>query len=412
MEHFSYIDGELHCDGVPIAQIADAVGTPLYIYSRTAIEHHYTVFDSAFSVDHITCYAVKACSNLAILSALAKLGAGADIVSGGELNRALRAGIDPKKIVFSGVGKTVEEIDFAIITGILSINVESFAELRAIEYRAQQLDRVASVAIRVNPDVDPFTHPYISTGLKKNKFGVDIHESVELFEYAAQSMHLDICGVSSHIGSQLTDISPFVNALEKVRALYDNLVKKGIVLRYIDVGGGLGIVYDNETTSHPREFAAAIQPLVADISATLIFEPGRMIVGNAGMLVTKVLYTKTNNGKLFVIVDAGMNDLARPSLYHAYHRIEPVRQSEGDGYTADIVGPICETGDFLARGREMAGKPCGYLAVLSAGAYGFSMSSNYNTRPRPAEVLVEGDKWRVIRRRETFDDLIRGETCE
>ncbi len=333
-----------------------------------------------------------------------------DLVSGGELYRALKAGADPGKIVYSGVGKREDEIDFALRTGILMFNVESDQELEKINARAQILGVRAGIGLRVNPDVDPQTHPHISTGLKENKFGINIEASLKAYRRAAGLKHLDIKGVSCHIGSQVTKISPFIDALARLKELILQLRKEGIVIRYLDLGGGLGITYDREAPPHPSEYARAIIEAAREMDCTFIFEPGRVIVGNAGILVTRVLYTKENEGKRFIIVDAGMNDLVRPSLYGSFHHIQPVIRRKGEEITADVVGPICESGDFLAKGRKLPAFEQGeLLAVMSAGAYGFSMSSNYNSRPRVPEILVRDDRWHVIRKRETWEDLIRGE---
>jgi diaminopimelate decarboxylase len=333
-----------------------------------------------------------------------------DLVSGGELYRALKAGADPAKIVYSGVGKREDEIDFALRTGILMFNVESDQELEKINARAEILGVRAGIGLRVNPDVDPQTHPHISTGLKENKFGINIEASLMAYRRAAGLKHLDIKGVSCHIGSQVTKISPFIDALARLKELIRQLRKEGIAIRYLDLGGGLGITYDREAPPHPSEYARAIIDAAREMDCTFIFEPGRVIVGNAGILVTRVLYTKENEGKKFIIVDAGMNDLVRPSLYDSFHLIQPVIRREREEITADVVGPICESGDFLAKGRKLPALEQGeLLAVMSAGAYGFSMSSNYNSRPRVPEILVRDDRWYVIRKRETGEDLIHGE---
>ncbi len=412
MHYFRYENEELHCEKIPLHKLADEVGTPCYVYSHATLKHHFTVFDSAFSsVPHLTCFAVKANSNLALLNLFGSLGGGVDIVSGGELYRARKAGIPASRIVYSGVGKTTEEIDFALREDILMFNIESTQELEAINARAGHLGRRAGIALRVNPDVDPKTHPYISTGLKKNKFGVDIDHAVRSYEQARTMDHVDVKGVSCHIGSQLTEISPFVDALRRLRTLISRLEDLGIPIQYLDLGGGLGIVYDQEAPPHPHEYAQAILDELKGLSCTLIFEPGRVIVGNAGILLTKVLYTKRTPSKDFVIVDGGMNDLLRPSLYGSYHQILPVTKYGRETQVVDVVGPICESGDFLARDRGLPMVRQGdLLAVMSAGAYGFTMSSNYNSRPRVAEVLVREDRYHVVRKRETYEDLIRGES--
>uniref|UniRef100_A0A832A3N4 Diaminopimelate decarboxylase n=1 Tax=Desulfacinum infernum TaxID=35837 RepID=A0A832A3N4_9BACT len=409
MHHFHYENGRLCCEEVPIDSLARDVGTPVYVYSRATLTHHFTVFDGAFSqIPHLTCYSVKANSNVAILALFGSLGGGVDIVSGGELFRARRAGIRPEKIVYSGVGKTRDEIDYALSEDILMFNIESRQELEAISQRAQALGRTARIALRVNPDVDPKTHPYITTGMEKNKFGIRVEEALESYRHAMTLPGVEVVGIDCHIGSQLTETVPFVDALKRLRALMGRLHELGLSIRYLDLGGGLGITYADEEPPHPTEYAEAILKEMDGLPCTLIFEPGRVIVGNAGILVTRVLYTKKTPTKHFVIVDAGMNDLIRPSLYGAYHHIQPVVLSERGTETVDVVGPICESGDFLARERAMPQvTPGELLAVMSAGAYGFSMASNYNSRPRPAEVLVNGGSYHVIRRRETWDDLVR-----
>jgi diaminopimelate decarboxylase len=416
MNHFSFKNGELYCDEVAVAEIAEAVGTPLYLYSKKTLLQHFHAFDSGFAdIRHLTCFAVKACSNIAILHLFAAEGGGADIVSGGELFRALKAGITPERIIYSGVGKTSEELRYGLASGILLFNVESAQELERLQQIAVDMGKVAPVSFRVNPDVDPLTHAYISTGLAKNKFGIPIQEAMSLYQRAAAMEGIAVKGISCHIGSQLTLISPFVESIIKIRMFIQALGDKGIPIEYIDLGGGVGITYDEETPPHPHEYAAAIRKELEGLECTLILEPGRVIVGNAGILVTRVQYTKTNSGgetsKKFVIVDAAMNDLTRPSLYDAYHTIQPVREAEAFKEKVDIVGPVCETGDFLAKDRDLPRIVQGdLLAVMSAGAYGFSMSSNYNSRPRVAEVLVDGHHYAVIRRRETLDMLIHGES--
>jgi diaminopimelate decarboxylase len=411
MHHFLYRDGRLFCEDVPIEAIAREVGTPFYCYSHATLTRHFQAFDSAFDiVDHLTCFSVKSCSNVAVLRVLANLGAGVDIVSGGELYRALKAGVPPERIVFSGVGKTASEIAYALDTGILMFNLESAQELLAVNECAGRLGRRAPVAIRVNPDVDARTHPYISTGLKQNKFGIDVEAAVAEYIRARDLPHLEVVGVDCHIGSQLTEVSPFVDALRRLKLLIERLRGEGIQIRYLDLGGGLGITYRDEEPPPPKEYAQVLMAETDRLDCRLIFEPGRVIVGNAGILVTRVLYLKEGPAKNFIIVDAGMNDLIRPSLYGSYHQIQPVADRERPQIRADVVGPICETGDFLARDRKLPQMEQGeMLAVMSAGAYGFSMSSNYNTRPRAAEVLVRGDRFQVIRSRETYQDLLRGE---
>ncbi len=407
MHYFIYHAGELYCEEVPVKKIVERYGTPLYIYSGKTIRRHFKVFESAFNeIDHLTCYSVKANSNLAILALLAREGAGADIVSGGELHRALKAGIPPQKIVFSGVGKTPAEMESALKAGILMFNVESLEELEVLGEVARTLRIKAPFSIRANPNVDPKTHPYISTGLSKNKFGVPEEEVIPAYLKTKENPWLCPIGLDAHIGSQLTTISPFVDALKRLKSLWEELTSLGFELKYLDIGGGLGIVYDQEEPPLPDEYSSAILKELKGLPTILILEPGRLIVGNAGILVTKVLYTKSNREKKFVIVDAGMNDLIRPSLYQAYHRIVPVEEKEGEEVVVDIVGPICESGDFLAKERRIPQVRRGdLLAVMSAGAYGFVMSSNYNSRPRVAEVLVEGDQFFLIRQRERVEDL-------
>ena len=409
MHHFHYKNNKLYAEGVPLTKIAEAVGTPCYIYSQATLTHHFKVFDNAFSdVSHLTCYSVKANSNIALLKLFASLGGGVDVVSGGELFRALKAEVPPQKIVFSGVGKTEDEIKMALEVGILMFNVESEAELETIHEIASRLGKIAPIALRVNPDIDPKTHPYISTGLRKSKFGIDIKIAEQLYLKANHMPHIRVIGIDCHIGSQLTLLSPFLDALERIKLLYQKLEAQGLKLQYLDLGGGLGIPYGEEIPPHPTEYAQAIKAAAQDLNCTLIFEPGRVIVGNAGILLTKVLYSKQGKGKTFIIVDAAMNDLIRPSLYHAHHEIKPVEEKKRPVIVADVVGPICETGDFFAQERKMPLVQSGeLLAIMSAGAYGFVMSSNYNSRPRVAEVLVNGDRYQVIRKRECYEDLIR-----
>ena len=417
MNHFEYRNGEMFAEEVPLKRIAKEVGTPAYVYSLATLKRHYQVFDQAFAkVPHIVCFSVKANSNLALLRAFAKQGSGFDIVSGGELFRALKAGGDPKKIVFSGVGKKKEEIEYALDTGILMFNVESDEELTALNEIAAGMGKKAPISLRVNPDVDPQTHPYISTGMKKAKFGVDIKKSLETYKKAVGLRHIDVVGVDCHIGSQLTSVTPFVDALAKVREYLDRVLagemkKEGALIRYLDLGGGLGINYNDETPPLPQDYAKAIIEGVDGLDVTLILEPGRVIVGNAGILLTEVQYIKETDTKKFVIVDAGMNDLIRPALYGSYQAIRPVVESKTEPIVADVVGPICESGDFFAKDREIARpKRNDLLAVMSAGAYGFTMASNYNSHPKPPEILVDGDRYYVVRKRETMEDLINGET--
>lgn len=411
MDDFNYVGGRLFCEGVPVEDIAREAGTPVYIYSYKTLTRHFRVFDEAFDgLPHMVCFAMKANSNAAVVRTFAKLGGGADVVSGGELTRALSAGVPPERIVYAGVGKTDAEIEQALKAGILMFNIESSEELAAMDAIAGKLGVKAPIAIRINPDVDAKTHPYISTGLKKNKFGIAIEQAATEYRAAARLANIEVVGIHQHIGSQLTEVSPFVDALEKTVGLVRSLKAEGLDIRYIDVGGGLGIRYLDENPPHPDELARALGPVLAGTGCTLVFEPGRVLVGNAGALVTKVLYRKSTEARNFVIVDAGMNDLMRPSLYGAYHEIRPALTREDGEFVADVVGPICETGDFLARDRKMAIPQRGdILAVMSAGAYGYTMSSNYNSRTRPAEVMVSGEGYHVVRRREEAGDLTRGE---
>ena len=415
MPEFRYQDGEFHCEAVPLRTIAESVGTPCYVYSYARLLRQYRAFDAAFNdVPHIVAYAIKANSNVAVLRLLAKEGAGGDIVSGGELFRALEAGIEPRRIVFAGVGKTEEEIRYALRSDILMFNVESSEELVALDRVAAELGTKARVALRINPDIDPKTHPYIATGLKKSKFGISAERALDEFKLATTLSHIEIVGVHKHIGSQLTQVSPFVDALRKILVLVEQLKGIGIQIRYLNVGGGLGITYQDEIPLQPQDLARAISPLVKDLKCVVIFEPGRAIVGNAGVLVTKVLYHKANPDKMFLIVDAAMNDLIRPALYGAYHEIKPVHEPRDKGKKqalVDVVGPVCESGDFLAKDRMMPlVDPGGLLVVMSAGAYGFSMASNYKSRPRVPEVLVRDGEFHVIRTREDYADLMRGES--
>lgn len=411
MNHFQYRNDELHAEDVSVAELVAKHGTPLYVYSHATIERHFRVIDDAFkNVPHTICFSVKANSNVAVLRLLAKLGSGMDIVSGGELIRAMKAGVDPKKIVFSGVGKTPSEIRAALEAGILFFNVEVEDELEEINAIAKGMGKKAGITLRVNPDVDAKTHDYISTGKKANKFGIAIGRAREVYARAKALSNLEILGVDCHIGSQLTSTGPFVEALTRLKELVLSLRKDGIEVKYADIGGGLGVTYKDEAPPSPEQYAADILKVVGDLGVHLVLEPGRVIVANAGVLVTKVLYRKENEGKRFVIVDGAMNDLLRPTLYGAWMGIDPVKKSTKPPVTADIVGPICETGDFLAKDREVADVQSGdLLCVRSAGAYGFSMSSNYNTRPRAAEVLVHGSAADVIRERETVEELLAKE---
>jgi len=412
MHHFHYQGDELYCENVPLREIASKVGTPTYIYSSATLKQHFTVFDGSFQgMPHLTCYSVKANASLAILGLFSALGGGADIVSGGELYKARRAGIPADRIVYSGVGKTTAEIDFALRENILMFNIESFQELEAVNSRAAAMNTRARIALRVNPDVDPKTHPYISTGLKKNKFGIDIEQALKAYERARELHHIEILGVDCHIGSQLTETAPFVEALRRLKMLVARLKERGIGVQYLDLGGGLGIPYHEEEPPHPREYAHAVVEELRDLPCTLILEPGRVIVGNAGVLLTQVLYTKKTEAKEFIIVDAGMNDLVRPSLYGSYHSIQPFERRQRESRVVDVVGPICESSDFIARDRVLPEmRPGEFMAVMSAGAYGFSMSSNYNMRGRAAEALVNGSRFHVARERESWADLIRGES--
>jgi len=411
MHYFIYKDGRLFCEDVSIEKIADEIGTPFYLYSYKTLVRHFNAFNNAFSeVDHITCFSVKSNSNISILRLFSKLGGGADIVSEGELYRAIKAGINPNRIVYSGVGKREDEIEYAILSDILMFNVESHQELLKIDEIAKKLNKKARISIRVNPDIDPKTHPYISTGMRENKFGIDYKDAIEEYKFAKGLKNIEIIGISCHIGSQLLQISPFVDSLKRLLSLTKKLEEEGIRIRYLDIGGGLGIRYSDEKPPHPNEYAEAIKKEIRGLDLTLILEPGRVIVGNAGILVSRVLYKKEQHGKIFFIVDAGMNDLIRPSLYGSYHEIWPVVKRDREVVEADIVGPICESGDFFAKKRRIQDlEPGDLIAIMSAGAYGFVMSSNYNSRPRAAEVMVKEDKFYVIRERERYEDLIRGE---
>lgn len=411
MDHFEFRHGQLFAEDVPVLRLAERYGTPLYVYSRATLQRHYHAFDEALSgLEHMVCYAVKANSNLAVLQTLAQAGAGFDIVSGGELQRVLRAGGRADRTVFSGVGKTEDEIRVALEMGIYCFNVESEYELDLIDVTARLMGKRASIALRVNPDVDAKTHPYISTGLKNNKFGVDIATAETLYRRAAKMSGVEIVGIAYHIGSQLLDVAPFLDALDRVLALVQRLAAQGITLRHIDVGGGLGVRYHNETPLAPHDWAAALKPKLENLGMRILTEPGRAIAGNAGILVTRVLGLKGGDDKRFAIVDAAMNDLLRPTLYQAWMDIVPVvAQSGRELRTYDIVGPICESGDWLGKDRRLAIATDDLLAVRTAGAYGFTMASNYNSRPRAAEVMVDGADAHLVRARETFDDLIRGE---
>ena len=411
MHHFEMKNGTLYAEGVSVKELAKRYGTPLYVYSSATLKRHFQAFDSAFdAVPHLTCYSVKANSNLAVLRLLTSLGAGMDIVSGGELYRALLAGVPAERIVYSGVGKKAAEIAQALNAGILMFNVESVQELIRINDVAKGLGKKAQVSFRINPDVDPKTHPYISTGMKKNKFGLNIESALDAYALARDLPAVEPVGMDCHIGSQLTTIEPFLEALDKLLAFYEKLKGMNLDIRYLDLGGGLGIPYNEEEPPHPKEFGAALTKALSGIPLKVILEPGRVIVGNAGILVTEVLYTKQTPSKSFVIVDAAMNDLVRPSLYGSFHRIEEVEPKGRGEQDVDVVGPICESGDFLAKDRMLPEVMQGeLLAVYSAGAYGFTMSSNYNTRTRAAELLVDGENVIVARRRETYEALVAHE---
>ncbi|WP_372965057.1 diaminopimelate decarboxylase [Marinobacter sp.] len=413
MDYFNYRNGELYAEDVPVARIAAQFGTPSYIYSRATFERHYRAYDDALSGrPHLVCYAVKANSNLAVLNVLAKLGAGFDIVSAGELERVLRAGGEASKVVFSGVGKQEWEMKRALEAGVRCFNVESDTELDRLNKVAGELGVKAPVSLRVNPDVDAGTHPYISTGLKENKFGIDIAEASQVYARAASLSNLDVHGVDCHIGSQLTTVAPFLDALDRVLALIDTLAEKGITIRHLDMGGGLGVTYDDETPPAPAEYVKALLERMGDRKLELILEPGRSIAANAGILLTKVEFLKCTEHRNFAIIDAAMNDLIRPALYSAWQEIVPVQpRNDGDEKAWDLVGPVCETGDFLGKDRALTLHAGDLLAVRSAGAYGFVMASNYNTRNRPPELMVDGDQVHVVRRRETLEDQLAPESC-
>jgi len=412
MHHFHYRDNHMFCEDVPVSEIAEDVGTPLYLYSHATLRHHFLTFQKAFdSVPHLICFSAKSNSNLAVLRLFGSLGGGLDIVSGGELFRGLQAGIPPDRIVYSGVGKREDEIEYALKSGIMMFNIESLQELELINQCGARLKKEAPIALRVNPDVDPNTHPYISTGLKEAKFGLGMESAAEVYKSASAFPYVKVIGISCHIGSQVTEVTPFVDALHRVKKLIAALETFGISISYLDIGGGLGITYDQESPPHPDEYGKAISQALGDSPFTLILEPGRVIVGNAGVLVTRVLFTKEGEGKVFVIVDAAMNDLARPSLYNAFHAIEPVVRDHKETFRADVVGPICESADFMAKDRQIPHVEAGsLLTVMSAGAYGFTMSSNYNSRPRVPEVMVMEDQFYIVRARESYEDLIKGES--
>ena len=413
VNHFLRKKGVLHAESIPLERLAERYGTPLYVYSGATLTRHWKVLHRSLAgLRHLVCYAVKANSNLSVLSLFARLGSGFDIVSGGELYRVLRAGGDPRKVVFSGVGKTDEEIAFALEAGVRVLNVESGSELARVSIVARRLGRRAPIALRVNPDVDPKTHPYISTGLRGNKFGVSVADARRLYALAAADPALEVKGIGCHIGSQITSVRPFLDAIARVLALVRELEAGGIRLGHVDVGGGLGITYSDEEPPHPDAYGAAIKKALARFGGEVLLEPGRVLVGNAGVLATRVLHLKRSGRKTFVVVDAAMNDLVRPSYYGAHHAIEAAGPPRRDAreIVCDVVGPICESSDFLARKRRMPEPRAGDLLVVrSAGAYGFAMSSNYNARPRAAEVLVQGKRVHVARKRETWADLVRGE---
>jgi len=412
MDHFQYRNGEFCAEDLPLQRLADDYGTPCYVYSRATLERHWQAFDQAFAAHpHLVCFAVKANSNLAVLNVLARLGSGFDIVSLGELERVLAAGGDPQKVVFSGVGKRADEMRRALEVDIRCFNVESAPELERLNQVAGELGVTAPVALRVNPDVDAQTHPYISTGLKENKFGVAIDSALELYRHAAELPHLHVSGVDCHIGSQLTELSPFLDALERVLALVDRLKAEGIAIDHLDLGGGLGVRYRDERPPEPADYAAALTARLGEVPYEIFIEPGRAIAANAGVLLTRVEYLKPTEEKDFAIIDAAMNDLIRPALYQAWQEIVSLRERpEGRAGHYDLVGPVCETGDFLGKDRELTLREGDVLAVRSSGAYGFTMASNYNSRPRAAEVMVDGDQAHLVRQRESIEDLMRGET--
>ncbi|WP_272993433.1 diaminopimelate decarboxylase [Porticoccus hydrocarbonoclasticus] len=411
MNYFDYRDGRLCAEGVALTRIAERYGTPTYVYSRAALTEHFMAYQDALADrHHLICYAVKANSNLAVLNVLAQLGAGFDIVSVGELERVLAAGGDPAKVIFSGVGKQPSEMARALQVGIHCFNVESEAELAVLNRVAGESGKKANISLRVNPDVDAKTHPYISTGLRDNKFGIDISQALDVYLTANKMPHLTITGIDCHIGSQLTEIAPFIDALNRVLKLVEQLSANGIKLEHLDLGGGLGVCYQNEQPPHPSEYIAAIRQQLDQSPMMLVLEPGRSIAANAGILLTRVEYLKPGKDKNFAIVDAAMNDMIRPALYEAWMAIEPVSPHTGSPHHWDIVGPVCETGDFLGKNRRLSLEQGDLLCVYSAGAYGFTMSSNYNSRGRAAEIMVDGNRAHQVRARETVEDLIRGET--
>jgi diaminopimelate decarboxylase len=408
----SYYYGEdgLRCEDVALSEIAESAGTPTYVYSYGALEKAYRELEEAFSgLDHMVCYAVKANSNLSVLRSLASFGAGADIVSSGELYRAMRAGFDPKKVVFAGVGKTEDELMAGLGERILLFNVESASELEHIEHLAMRHGKRARVALRVNPDVNPETHAHVSTGHGASKFGIPVDEALALAERVLEYRCIDLIGVHQHIGSQITKLAPYAESVEKSAQLVDELKRRGFDIKYFNIGGGLGIRYKDEEAPSPKELVDAVRPTLEATGTKILCEMGRYVAGSAGVLLTRVIYRKRSGGKSFIVADAGMNDLLRPSLYDAYHEVRPVNDGAAAA-PADLVGPVCESGDYLARDRDLPDVAEGdLLALMSAGAYGFSMTSNYNSRPRPAEVLVKGDRWAVVREREHLADLVKGE---
>ena len=410
MDDFYYEEGGLRCEGVALSEIAESTGTPTYVYSHAALERAYEELDEAFSgLDHLVCYAVKANGNLAVLRSLASFGAGADIVSGGELYRVMRAGFDPKKVVFAGVGKTEDELMAGLGERILLFNVESASELEHLERFAARHGKTARVSLRVNPDVDPDTHSHVSTGHGTSKFGIPIDEALSLAERMGEYRCVKLIGVHQHIGSQISKLPPYAESVEKSAGLVEELKRRGFDVKYFNIGGGLGISYKDEEVPSPKELVDAIRPILEATGTKILCEMGRYIAGNAGVLLTRVIYRKQSGGKNFLVADAGMNDLLRPSLYDAYHEVRPVRDGAA-AIPADLVGPVCESGDYLARDRDLPDAAEGdLLALMGAGAYGFSMASNYNSRPRPAEVLVRGDRWATVREREYLADLIRRE---
>ena len=410
MDDFHYEGGGLRCEGVPLSEIAEGVGTPTYVYSHAAIEKAYTELDEAFSdLDHLVCYAVKANGNLAVLRALASLGAGADIVSGGELYRAMRAGFDPKKVVFAGVGKTDQELMSGLGERILLFNVESGSELDHLDRICTRFGKRARVALRVNPDVDAGTHEHVATGRGRDKFGIPVDEALTLAERIGDYRCVDLIGVHQHIGSQITKLAPYTESVEKSAGLVEELKRRGFDIKYFNIGGGLGIQYKDEETPTPKELVDAVRPTLQATGTKILCEMGRYIAARAGALLTRVVYRKKSGDKDFIVADAGMNDLLRPSLYDAHHEVRAVSE-DGSVANADLVGPVCESGDYLARDRELPDAREGeLLAIMCAGAYGFSMASNYNSRSRPAEVLIRGDRWVVVREREGYADLVKGE---